>query len=203
MIVVNFSTSVYTPGQQRLSKSLGNHKQLMLNDYTSIGSPTHSQSPYEFKVHAIEKAFEFDPVVLWADSSFWLVGDLTKIEDVIKRKGYFMEESGHYCRDWCKPETKKYFRLPDDSPYTMFSAGLLGLDRNNPDAWEWFVHWKLSALDGHFAGSWENHRHDMVCGSIIAQGMGFTYERGGSHMAYIGPGYSEPEKDVCFYLQGL
>ena len=64
MIVVNFSTREYARGQQRLSASLNGHKQLMLNDYVSIGSPPHRESPYQFKVHAIESAMKLDPVVL-------------------------------------------------------------------------------------------------------------------------------------------
>lgn len=204
MIVVNFSTPNYSLGQKRLEASLNGYKKLMLNDYVSIGSPTHQQSPYEFKVHAIEKAFQFDPIVLWCDSSLWRVGDLSKIENIIKTKGYFMEESGHYCKDWCKPDTKRWFNLKkSEDHFIMFSAGLLGLNFEHPDIPLWFSAWKTAALHGHFAGDWSNHRHDMVCGSIIAQRMGFTYERGGSHMSYIGPGYSKPEQGTVFYLQGL
>lgn len=205
MIIVNFSTGSYLKGQQRLSKSLNGHKQLMLSDYVSIGSPTHSESPYEFKVHAIEKALCFDKVVLWCDASLWRVGDISKIEKVINEKGYFMEEAGHWVRDWCKPETKSYFELTQDeeAKFFMFSAGLLGIDFNNLNASLWFSEWKKSAIDGHFKGDYKNHRHDMTCGSIIAQRMGFKYERGGSHLSYVGPGYSQPEKDTVFYLQGI
>lgn len=204
MIIVNFSTKQYKLGQDRLARSLGNHKKLMLSDYTAIGSPTHQQSPYEFKVHAIEHASDFDPIVLWCDSSLWRVGDLSKIESIIKTKGYFMEEAGHYCKDWCKPETKQWFELkPSEDHFIMFSAGLLGLDFNNQDAQLWFSAWKASAKAGHFRGDWSNHRHDMVCGSIIAQRMGFKYERGGSHMSYIGEGYTKPDPDSIFYLQGI
>lgn len=205
MIVVNFSTSVYAPGQRRLSKSLGDHKQLMLNDYKAIGSPTHKESPYEFKIWSIEAAFQFDPIVLYCDASMYAVGDLGKIEEIIKRKGYFMEESGHWVRDWCKPETKKWFDLKpeEDATFNMFSAGLLGLDFNNPDAQLWFAAWKVAAKNGHFKGDWSNHRHDMTCGSIIAQRMGFKYERGGSNMAYIGPGYGTPDPGVVIYCQGI
>lgn len=205
MIVVNFSTDLYRPGQKRLSESLNGHKQLMLNDYTVINSPTHQQSPYEFKIHAIEKAYGFDQIVLYCDASMYAVGDLSKIEAIIKNKGYFMQEAGHWVRDWCKPKTKEWFDLKpeEEATFKMFSPGLLGLDFNNPDAQLWFSAWKISALNGHFKGSWTNHRHDMTCGSIIAQRMGFEYERGGSLMAYIGPGYAEPEPGVVVYAQGI
>lgn len=205
MIVVNFATGHYLVGQKRLANSLNGHKKLMLSSYTSIGSPTHSESPYQFKVHAIEAATKFDHVVLWCDASLWRVGDLSKIENIILERGYFMEEAGHWVRDWCKPETKQYFNLTNEelSHFNMFSAGLLGLNLHHPLALQWFNHWKQSAIDGHFKGSYQNHRHDMTCGSILAQRGGFKYERGGSHLSYVGPGYSKPEKDTVFLLQGI
>ena len=50
------------------------YKQLMLNDYVSIGSPSHKESPYQFKIHAIESAMNYDPVVLWCYGLMWRVG---------------------------------------------------------------------------------------------------------------------------------
>lgn len=204
MIVVNFSTPNYARGQKRLSASLNGYKKLMLNDYTAIGSPTHKESPYEFKIWAIEKAFELDPIVLWADSSLWRVGDLSKIENIIKQDGYFMEEAGHYVRDWCNPHCRSVMKFTEkENHFIMFSAGLLGLNFNNDAALNWFLAWKGAASMGCFKGEYTNHRHDMTCGSIIAQRMGFKYQRGGSHLSYIGPGYTKPEEGTVFYLQGL
>lgn len=203
MIIVNFSTNQYLSGQRRLANSIKGYETLMFSDYKQIGSPTHQESPYEFKVHAIEKAFEKDPIVLWMDSSMKVVGDLSVIENIIKTDGYFMEEAGHYVRDWCNDRTLKYFNLDRTNNMIMFSAGLLGLDRNNPAAMEWFNSWKQSALDGQFKGDWSNHRHDMTCGSVIAQAMGFKYQSGGTYMAYIGPGYSQPKDSVVIHCIGL
>lgn len=208
MIIVNFATGVYRRGQKRLSESLNGHKQLMLSDYTSLGSPTHSESPYQFKIHAIETAFNHDPVVLWVDASMWRVGDIQIIEDLILRDGYFMSEAGHWVGSWTNEKARNYFQLtPNEAKvpggFFMFSAGLLGLDKNNPLAMEFFTQWKQSAFAGCFRGDWSNHRHDMTCGSIIASRLGMKYQRGGQHMSYIGPGYERPEKDTVFYLQGI
>jgi hypothetical protein len=204
MIIVNFATKEFSRGQDRLKRSLEGHHSLMFNDYNQINSPTHRESPYEFKVHAIETAFEFDDIVLWCDSSLFRVGDLDKIKKVIWANGYFMEEAGHYVKDWCNQHTRQYFKLkPEESGMTMFSAGLLGLDKTSPIAMEFFNQWKASALAGCFKGSWNDHRHDMTCGSIIAQRLGMTYQRGGSHMAYLGDGYQKPDPGVVFHLQGI
>lgn len=204
MIIVNFATDQFRRGQNRLCQSLNNNDCLFFDDYKTIKSPTHEQSPYQFKIHAIEKGFEFDDIVLWCDASMFLVGDLSKIETIIKEKGYFMEEAGHYVKDWTNAHARKYFNLkPEESGMTMFSAGLLGLDKRSPIAMEFFQQWKASALAGCFKGSWNDHRHDMTCASIIAQRLGMEYQRGGSHMAYLGDGYQKPGPDVVFHLQGI
>lgn len=204
MVIVNFATGHYIRGQQRLKNSLNGHKTLMFTDYDKIGSPTHSESPYQFKIHAIEKGFEIDNVVLWLDASMWRVGDISKIENIIKTDGYMMEEAGHYVDRWCNAHAREYFKLqPHEHDFTMFSAGMLGLDRNSEVAMLFFKQWKESAIAGCFRGDWADHRHDMTCGSIIAQRLGMKYQRGGSHLSYIGPGYSTPETGSVFYLQGI
>src|SRR5437868_1758409 len=114
MIVVNFSTENYARPQNRLRQSLGKHKMLMYTDYASINSPSHQESPYEFKIHAIEAAFEVDDIVLWADSSMYLVGDLSIIENLIKQDGYFMSEAGHWVGSWTNQHTRNYFNLTEE-----------------------------------------------------------------------------------------
>lgn len=204
MTIVNFATGHYLKGQQRLKTSLNGYKTLLFQNYNEIGSPPHSESPYQFKIHAIEKGFEQDDIVLWCDASLWRVGDLSKIENVIKTDGYFMEEAGHYVDRWCNAHTREWFKFqPYEHNFLMFSAGLLGLNKHSETAMLFFQQWKASALAGCFRGDWKDHRHDMTCGSIIAQRLGMKYQRGGSHLSYIGPGYSQPEQGTVFYLQGI
>ena len=208
MIIVNFSTKEYRKGQKRLEDSLNGHKKLMLNDYTSINSPTHWESPYEFKIHSIESAWNHDPIVLWCDSSLWRVGDLSIIENLIIQDGYFCSEAGHWVGSWTNQHTRRYFKLTPDEVRVpgglfMFSAGLLGLNRDSPIAQEFFKQWKASAKAGCFRGDWVDHRHDMTCASIIAQRLGMKYQRGGQHMSYIGDGYGPPEPNSIFWLQGI
>lgn len=208
MIIVNFATGHYLKGQQRLANSLNGYKKLMLTGYPTINSPTHEQSPYEFKINSIESAWNHDPVVLWVDASMWRVGDLSKIEDLIIKDGYFMTESGHWIGQWTNQFTKNYFKTTDEEMKVpggmfMFSAGLIGLNRDSTVAVEFLRQWKESAKAGCFKGDWKDHRHDMSCGSIIAQRLGMKYQRGGEFMSYIGPGYSQPEAGSVFYLQGI
>jgi hypothetical protein len=203
MIVVNFSTKEYLNGQKRLAASLNGHKYLMFDSYEAIGSPTHQQSPYEFKLHAIEKAFGFDPIVLWADSSVFRVGDLSIIENIIKNEGFFGEESGHYCYDWANDNCRKYHNLKKEEGLIMYSAGLTGLNRDNPLAMEFFNQWLASAKAGCFVGDYVNHRHDMVNASIIAQRLGLKFQKGGTYLSYLGSGYNTPSETSIFHLQGM
>lgn len=209
MIIVNFSTGHYLKGQERLKNSLAGYKTLMLSSYTAIGSPTHEQSPYEFKLHSIHAAWKFDPIALWMDASMWVVKDLSEIQSIIKQDGYFMTESGHYVSRWTNQFTQDYFHLTekekvqDSGGMTMISAGLLGFDKNSPIAQEFMRLWIESAKAGCFRGSHNDHRHDQSCASIIAQRMGMKYQRGGKFLSYIGPGYGPPEPESPIYLQGI
>jgi hypothetical protein len=209
MIIVNFSTQHYLNGQKRLSKSLNGHKQLMLNSYEAIGSPTHSESPYEFKLNAIKAAWKLDPIVLWCDSSLWLVGDISVIENIIIQDGFMGTECGHYAGRWTNQHTRDYFKATEEEMtqgpggITLFSAGFLGLNKENPLAVKFFDEWVESAKAGCFVGDWQNHRHDQSCASIIATRLGFKYQRGGKYLSYIGSGYSTPEASSVFYLQGI
>lgn len=209
MIVVNFSTPNYTLGQKRLADSLNGYKKLMLSDYVSIGSPTHQESPYHFKLYSILAALKFDPVILWMDSSMYVKGDLKKIEKIIVENGFMGDEAGHYAGRWTNQFTRDYFKVTEQEMkqgpggITLFSAGLLGLDFNNPKAQDFFSRLMAAGGAGCFKGSWEEHRHEMSCASIIATRLGFKYQRGGSHLSYIGPGYSQPEPDSVVHCQGL
>lgn len=207
MIIVNFATHQYRNAQRRLMNSVQG-KGLFISDYPP-GWPTHQESPYEFKVHSMQQASELDPIVLWCDASLWRVGDLSIIENIIKQDGFYGTEAGHYAGRWTNEFTRNYFKVTDEEMHqgpggiTLFSAGLLGLDFSSEVGKQFFEEWKQSGLAGCFKGSWENHRHEMTCASIIATRMGLKYQRGGAHLSYIGPGYSAPEAGSIFYLQGI
>lgn len=207
MIVVNFATQQYRAAQRRLMNSLGG-KGLFISDYPP-GWKTHQESPYEFKVHAMEQASQIDPIVLWCDASLWLVGDLSIIENLIKQDGFYGTEAGHYAGRWTNQYTRDYFNVTEQEMHqgaggiTLFSAGLLGIDFSSEIGKQFFNEWKQSGLAGCFKGSWVDHRHEMTCASIIATRMGLKYQRGGAHLSYIGPGYSQPESGSIFYLQGI
>lgn len=205
MTIVNFATGHYLRGQQRLINSLPrDQKYLAFSRYDEIGSPTHSESPYEFKLYAIRTAMEVDPIVLWMDASMWVVKSLATIESIIINDGYLLTEAGHYVDRWCNSHAREWFRFqPHEHNFLMFSAGLVGLNKNSETAMLFLKQWEESAAAGCFVGSHADHRHDQTCGSIIAQRMNLKYQRGGQFLSYIGPGYSKPEPESPIYLQGI
>jgi hypothetical protein len=111
------------------------------------------------------------------------------LEEVIERDGYFFQDSGHKIGTWCNKETREHFKLEaDEALKPMFVGGLIGLHRGLFEPMEWFINWKDEAKAGFFKGSWENHRHDMTCGSIIAHRLGLYMHPDHSFVSYMGDG---------------
>lgn len=209
--IVNLITnSGYAKGQDRLKESLFCQiiDHYMFTSEQEVGAPPHRDNPYAFKIYAIDKLREigFDQI-LWLDASVYAVKNIQPVFDWLTEKGIFLEAAGHYAGSWSPDHVLEYFGVTRiqamDMP--MFSAGFIGLDFTNNISREFFAEWKESMLNGMFRGSWQDHRHDMTCGSIIAnkQGLLPIYSPGGQFFSYVGPGYGEPSKTAVFHLQGL
>lgn len=208
----------YINGQKRLTSSYWEYHPtespldgIMYSSFQSevdLGSPTHHENPYAFKIYAIEKMKDLGyDQILWLDSSIVFVKNAKPIFDWIEEKGCFFEEAGHWVGSWCNDRTLDYFKITREEAMSMpmFSAGFTGLDFTNEKAIEFFERWKNSMIDGQFKGDWSNHRHDMTCASIIANQMNMVkdYSSGGQFFAYIGGGYSKPKESVICHLIGL
>ena len=207
--IVNLSTDRYTKGRERLYNSLvgkfDGHVQIFTNE-AEIGSPTHDENPYAFKLYAIDKMRSLGYTqILWLDASAYAVKNVQPIFDYIDKYGYFMEVAGHWSGSWCNQHTLNYFGITREDAMTMpmYSAGFTGLDFNNQTAIEFFDKWKSSMNAGCFKGSWADHRHDMTCASIIANQMDLVknWSGGGNFFAYIGEAYSTPKESVIFYVE--
>lgn len=211
-IVNLINNNGYSRGQERLSQfwqTFGADVDFVrLGNEQSVGSPLHKDNPYAFKIYAIEHVRQkgYDQI-LWLDASVYPVKDITPVFDWLTDKGIFLEEAGHLAGSWCPQRVLDYFGITKEQAMQMpmFSAGFCGFDFTNPISVEFFAEWKESMLNGMFKGSWADHRHDMTCGSIIAnkQGLLPLYSPGGQFFAYVGPGFSQPKETVCFHLQGL
>lgn len=182
--IVAFANSVgwYRKGLIRLMKSLDNRYHGDVLTYTSeeaIGAPLHSENPYAFKLFCFIKALEAGYTkILYVDCSVWAVQKVKPAFDIIEQRGYLMQDSGYFLKDWINDEALHYFGISRNAleGVGMYGeAGMLGLNFNNQKAKDFFDKWYEAMTAGAFKGSWENHRHDMACGSMIAWLMNMQY----------------------------
>lgn len=201
----------YLKGQQRLIDSLKGvgfaGGVVTIKSEEEIGAPSHYSNPYAFKLYAIERAIELGyRQILYVDASVWAVQPVEPVFEAIEKEGYIMQEAGHYVGRWSNEYCLKWFGITREEANKMpmyGNAGLLGLNFDNEIALRFFGKWKDSMLAGCFKGSWTDHRHDMTCGSIIANQLGMKYKSGSDILAYVGGGYAEPKDHIIFYAQGL
>lgn len=203
MVIINFASGNFIKGQQRLKKTLEEHYKGDFMGFTNeveIGAPPHQLNPYAFKLYAFDKALEAGHTkILLIDASVWAIRDPLPVFEHISEHGYIMQEAGHYCGNWANDNCLSYFNITRDEANKMLmygNAGFLGLDFSTEIAKTFFMRWKASMLAGIFKGSWDNHRHDMVCGSIIANQLNMEYQ--GAH-DWLNYG-TEPKSDKVYFL---
>jgi len=173
----------------------------------SIDSPLHLDNPYAFKIYAINNVIKLGyKKILWLDSACVFIRSSKPIWDEINNKGYIMQESGHYVGRWCNNETLEYFNIKRDKAEKMMmygNSGFLGLNLENEIALNFLKKWRESMLAGCFKGSWDNHRHDMTCGSIIANQLGMEYKNGDDWLHYAPPMQEQLNEKVIIHTQGM
>lgn len=172
-----------------------------------VGAPPHMENPYAFKVYAIEKVRNMGYTqILWLDSSVYAVAPVAPAFWHIDSFGYLMQDSGHVLGDWSNDELLSYAHLPREKAMKVKmygNAGMLGLDFRNTKSLIFFARWRRFMKAGLFKGSWDNHRHDMSCGSIIAWAMRFQYIAGDQILQYAAPEDPLLNDSIIFKAQGL
>lgn len=222
--IINFATGHYIKGQERLRQSLvdqGFDGEFMGWTHESqIGAPAHSLNPYAFKCYAFDQALARGyKKILWVDASVWAVKPLDPIWSSLEEKGYMKEYAGHLVGTWSSDTQLQYFGITRDEAMDLpmhANGGFFALDFDVPIAVEFFNRWKKAMLDGQFIGPWTNKnnevsadprcqgtRHDMTCGSIIANQLGMTAYPRDTLMAYIGDVYGTPPETAVMHAQGL
>jgi len=204
--IINLATGRYIKGQARLAQSVPDVTKLFWQNEADIGAPPHNQNPYAFKVHAFRFAerqgYRF---VLWVDASVWAIRDTQPIFDHIKEHGYIMQYAGHNCGRWTNQNALDYFEITREQASKMLmygNAGFLGLDLHNTIASVFLERWEKAMLAGAFKGNWNDHRHDMCCGSIIANQLDMKYQDSGDWLVYAPPEQLVKES-VILKAQGL
>jgi hypothetical protein len=209
--IVSFANEkgYYMQRLARLSESLRNN---LDGDFigfvgeASCGAPLHSDNPYAFKIHAIERVLEQGYTkILWLDSSCFAIKNVDPLFEYIEKYGHIAQDSGHYLGTWCNDETLYYYGLTREQAIKIKmigNAGFLGLDFNHPSSQTFFNAWREAMKAGMFKGSWDNHRHDMSCSSASWHGMGFNMVAGDEWLQYAGPYDETLNETIIIKAQG-
>lgn len=187
---VTYADGRYIPVQQTLIKSIRKlypHITIFaFNSISEIGNhcPSHSESPYAFKVYAIDYARNkgFD-IVIWLDSPCRLVRPIDTWIEEIEKVGVYLQGDGWKCGQWANDKCLQYFGITRDEAMNIQNiyACIMAFDFRNPKAFTFFRKWKAASMDDVFRGNHTNdkktesnderclgHRHDQTCAEIIA-----------------------------------
>jgi len=158
------------------------------NKFEDIGSPTHEQSPYEFKLHAIRTVYlkGYD-IVIWVDSPIRLIRTVLEWIPRIAEKGVYLQEDGHPLGSWANDRALEAFGLSRDEAMRLKTiyACVMAFDFRHPITKTFMYKWKECADKGLFRGRWKNdqrtesqdprcegHRHDQTCAELVARELG-------------------------------
>ena len=211
--IVNMATGRFKSGQERLRNSVNNIcpdiPLLTWQHEGDIGSPTHKEAPYAFKIYAIKKAQEqgYDSI-LWVDASMFMIKRPERVFAEMEGKGFVFQvdgdigkHDGHVLGRWCNDETLKYFDIKREDaqeiglPLMGFCgfSGFSGL----PNGEKFLKLWEMAMKDGMFQGSWDDHRHDMSCGAAIIHQLKLKMWPGQEFVAYGDENIHEKTEILC------
>jgi hypothetical protein len=184
------------------------------------GCPTHNENPYAFKVYAFKEAIRRGyESILWLDASVYCEQSPLVVFEHIEKHGHIMQEAGHLVGTWTNDKALAYFNINRDEAMQMpmyGNAGFLGLNVHSKRAMEFLYNWDLSQRKGAFCGAWNNtnnsesnderckgHRHDMSCGSIIANQLKMDYVKGDEWLQYKPMSEAPMNDTIIFGAQGI
>jgi hypothetical protein len=156
--------------------------------FEDIGSPTHQQSPYEFKMHSIRTVYMkgYD-IVIWCDSPARLLRSISSWIPEIEKRGVYLQEDGHPLGSWANDRALEAFGMSRDDAMKLKTvyASIMAFDFRHPITKQFLYRWKDCADKGLFKGKWKNdefteskdprcegHRHDQTCAELVANEMG-------------------------------
>lgn len=183
--IINLSTDKYRRGQNRLWDSLQyktDAKMLFFDKEEDVAASSHAEMNYSFKPMSFIKAYEMGyRQILWLDASMRAIKNLEPIFEIIEKDGYFFQDSGWPNSRWTNAAALEYFGT---NAGEMLSSGVLGIDLDSTIGYQFFDKWTQAMRDGMFNGSWDDHRHDQTCASLIAYQMGLKLQPGNTFFVY-------------------
>lgn len=209
MAFVSFANGPFIERQRPLVESIHTHNPTVpvftFHSFEEIGSPTHEENPYAFKVFCIEKLRKWGyKTIIWCDSVLRLTQPIDSLCPQIHERGVYLQKDGWNTAQWANDRCLAYFGLTRNQAESIESiyASFMAFDFTHPITDEFFARWKKACEDGIFKGAWTNtnsseskdwrcrgHRHDQVCAEIISHQLGIP--RGD---ARVRPGEDTPER---------
>lgn len=221
-VLINLATDSYKNGRERLYNTFNTVgvDKLFWKHESEIGSPSHQDNPYAFKIYGFKRAIELGyKKILWLDASVYAIKETTPVWDVIEKEGYIMQMAGHLAGTWANDFCLNYFGITRDEAMKIpmyGNAGFLGLNMDFEISRNFLSEWEKSMLAGAFKGAWRNdsqseskderckgHRHDMVCGSLVAHKLGMEYKNPEQWLEYAPPHTPPKNESIIFKAQGI
>jgi hypothetical protein len=211
----------YPQGVERLHRSAvynGYAGDLLLykGDYP-FGSPSHQEMPYAFKIAALREGIKSGyNILLWCDSSVWMVKNPHDIFDIIIDKGVFGFRSGYNLAQTATDRLLRHMNWTRDYAEGLpeIASGIVGLFLDNPNGRAVFDKWAELCDAGMFAGSrtWDyadsndprflHGRQDQSAFSAAIHYVGVEIPPDNPYVAYYGGGTSDESK-LTFRIGGL
>jgi hypothetical protein len=155
---------------------------------SDIGSPSHQDDPYAFKLYAIKymRDLGYD-VVIWLDSPIRLVRPIDEWISKIESVGVYLQQDGWANGQWANDTALDWFKVSREEAMSISSvyACVMAFDFRVPITHEFFDLWWKSYEAGCFRGKWKNidgcessdprclgHRHDQTCAELTAHRLG-------------------------------
>lgn len=187
MAFVSFASGTYKEPQKDLVQSIRKYNPevpvFAFTDFQEIGSPSHRDNPYAFKVYCVDKLRKCGyKTIFWCDSVLRLTQPIDTLLSDIHERGVYLQKDGWNSAQWANDKCLEYFGLTRDQAESIGSAYacFMAFDFTNPITETFFTKWKQACDDGIFKGAWNNsqqteskdprcrgHRHDQVCAEII------------------------------------
>lgn len=183
---VNFADGSYIPGQNDLIRSIQKYSSYDILAFTKceeIGSPSHQDSPYEFKVHAIKTARDRGyEIVIWCDASIRLIKPIEDLIPKIEELGVYVQQDGWSIGQWANDKTLEYFGVSrEDALKIPNSYACIFAINFKHQISSIFLDELFRCSDaGLFRGKWDNtdrtesederclgHRHDQTCIELV------------------------------------
>ena len=154
---------------------------MLWTDCLPFGSKTHEESPYGFKVHAIQEAIKRGYTsILWLDSPAHAVKkDISPIFEKIEKEGYYAMSHVDPLENWVKMSSIQSLNLkPHDlNGQNLPSGSCYGFDLANEDIADLFYEFECEERDGMFKSERisENgwHRHDEAVLALLLISYGY------------------------------